>query len=865
MKKLVVGILAHVDAGKTTLSEGLLFTAGELRSLGRVDRRSTFLDNHEIERERGITIFSKQAVLKLGEAEVTLLDTPGHADFSAEAERTLGILDCAVLVISGCDGVQTHTETIWRLLERYRVPVFVFVNKMDISLRDKSSLLAELNSRLGDGFTDFGMSREALFDALSMTDEKIMECFLETGSIDDDEISRAVAERKIFPCCFGSALKMRGVEDFAKLLARFAPNPEYGEKFGAKVFKISEDEHGERLAHMKITGGTLKTRDVVSGASWEEKVNRIRIYSGAKYKSVSEVGAGTVCAVTGLTQVHAGDGLGFEKDSPLPLLEPVLSYKIILPEGADPFTALKCFRRLEQEEPELHIVWNERLREISVGLMGEVQLEVLARLVKDRFGMDIAFGEGSIAYRETISSAVEGVGHYEPLRHYAEVHLLLEPAPRGSGLEFASDCGEDVLDRNWQRLILTHLREKQHIGVLTGSPITDMKITLVAGKAHKKHTEGGDFRQATYRAVRQGLKCAESVLLEPWYSFRMELPSSCIGRAMNDLRLMGAEFSAPDNDGETACIKGSAPVSAMRSYPAEIAAYTRGKGRISLASKGCAPCKNSAEVIAEIGYDSDSDLENPADSVFCSGGAGFTVKWNEVKNYMHISSGFSFGGSHGKSDARSMAMDYVRRAADDDELIKIFERTYGPIRRDSYSMRTRREPSVPKQEKSPHAKPVPAGEEYLLVDGYNIIFAWDNLKKLAETDLSAARGALTDILSNYKGFCQKEIILVFDAYKVKGSVREIEKIGNIDVVYTKEAETADMYIEKVTHELSRSHRVLVATSDSLEQVIIMGGGALRISASELKAEIDEAEKAVRDILRGMDAEKPRQYMELNKE
>lgn len=864
-KKLVIGILAHVDAGKTTLSEGLLYKAGEIRRLGRVDHRDAFLDTHAIEREKGITIFSKQAVLHFGDVEITLLDTPGHVDFSTETERTLSVLDYAILVISGTDGVQNHTETLWRLLSRYKVPVFVFINKMDISRRTREELVTELNNRLGHGFVDFsGDGGENFSDALAMCDDIIMERFLETGEIPNEEIIRAVSERKIFPCCFGSALKMYGIDEFIQTVLDYTRRVEYKSEFGARVFKISEDEQGSRLAHMKITGGRLKVREAVLGEDWEEKATQIRIYSGSKYKSIDEAEAGTVCAVTGLSCVRAGEGLGFEKDAFLPLLEPVLSYRIELPPGSEPHTVLQKLRRLEQEEPELNVMWDERHREIYVRLMGEVQLEVLGRLIKDRFGMEVGFGKGSIAYKETIASPAEGVGHYEPLRHYAEVHLLLEPGKPGSGLIFSSDCSEDVLDKNWQRLIMTHLHEKQHLGVLTGSPITDMKITLIAGRAHKKHTEGGDFRQATYRAVRQGLKSAESVLLEPWYSFRLEVPAENIGKAMTDLQRIGAEFTPPETDGENAVIKGSAPVSAMRDYPSEMIAYTRGKGRLSCILKGYEPCLNAKEVIESIGYDSEADLENPADSVFCSGGAGFTVKWDKVRDYMHVESGFSFGGDSARTERKmqSMAMDYVSRVADDEELIKIFERTYGPIRRDiTQAVRTRREPAENGEWK---AKKAPTGPEYLLVDGYNVIFAWDELREISENSLEDARTALIDILSNYKGFCQREIIVVFDAYRVKGSRREVERVGNIDVVYTKEAETADMYIEKVTHELSKNHRVRVATSDNLEQVIILGGGALRMSAAELRAEVMNAEAAIREILRRAEAEKPVEHIKIEK-
>ncbi len=857
MKRLVIGILAHVDAGKTTLSEGLLYHTGDIRRQGRVDHGDAFLDTHSIERDRGITIFSKQAILHPDGWEITLLDTPGHVDFSTEAERTLNVLDYAILVVSAVDGVQLHTETIWRLLRRYKVPVFVFINKMDISQRDCHSLLSELNSRLDSGFVDFGCSdREQLYDFLAMCDENIMEQFLEDGFVSPDNISRVISERKVFPCIFGSALKMQGVGIFLELITKYAVQPQYGKEFGAKIFKITEDAHGGRLTHMKITGGVLKVRDEVHSADAGEKVSQLRIYSGAKYKTVDQAPAGVVCAVAGLTSFSAGEGLGFEKDAALPVLEPVLSYNVILLDSTDPNTALKNFRILEEEDPQLHVSWNGDLREISLRLMGAVQLEVLSRLVKERFGMDIAFGKGAIAYKETIADVSIGIGHYEPLRHYAEVHLLMEPGAPGSGLVFTSECNEDDLDRNWQRLILTHLKEKQHIGVLTGSPITDMKISVIAGRAHKKHTEGGDFRQATYRAVRQGLRCAKSVLLEPWYSFRLEIPAENVGKAMNDLMQMGGSFSQPDISGDSAVIKGRAPVSCMQDYMDSVTTYTHGKGRLSCLPDGYSPCHNSDEVISKIGYSCDADPENTADSVFCSGGAGFNVRWDQVKNYAHVDSGYSFGAQPEpkKQRLREMAQDYVSRAAMDAELIKIFERTYGPIKRDmNYAMETRREPSSAPKYK---AKTNIYEKEYLLVDGYNIIFAWDKLKRLAEDSLDAARTALVETLSNYKGFCGIEIIVVFDAYRVKGAVREVEHIGSIDVVYTKEAETADMYIEKVTHDLSKNNRVRVATSDGLEQIIILGGGAVRVSARELMEEIQLAEAAIREILQQNALDRP---------
>lgn len=847
MNRLVIGILAHVDSGKTTLSEGLLYTAGEIRKLGRVDHGDAFLDTNEIEKDRGITIFSKQAVLKFKDTEITLVDTPGHIDFSAETERTFGIMDYAVLVISGTDGVQNHTETLWRLLKRYNVPTFIFVNKMDLCA-DKESVMSELKMRFGDGCIDFtkGIDNEEFLDEISMCDEAMMNSYLEHGNVKIDDIRNGIVLRRVFPCFFGSALKNEGVKEFLEGISLYSRRIIYDDNFGAKIYKISEDEQGTRLTHMKITGGVLKVKDKLVGKGkneWNEKVNQIRIYSGAKYTAVDEVCGGMICAVTGLTQTYPGEGLGREEDSKEAVLEAVLTYKMELPGGVDVHTALTKLRRLEEEDPQLNIVWNEQLGEIHVNVMGEVQLEVLTRVIKERFDYDVTFTHGGIAYKETISEAVEGVGHYEPLRHYAEVHLLMEPLKRGSGMCFAIDCSEDSLDRNWQRLILTHLKEKNHIGVLTGSPITDMKITLVAGKAHQKHTEGGDFREATYRAVRQGLKMAESVLLEPWYEYYLEVPSACIGRAMTDIQQMGGTFSQPQTMGEMTVISGKVPVSEMRDYSSEVISYTSGKGRLSCILCGYEPCHNSEEVIDSIGYDSEHDLENPADSVFCSHGAGFVVKWNEVYNYMHLD-GIDF--NEEEETITECADRYVEMVADDNELMRIFERTYGPITRkvSSYTVKKTASPEYKKRKTNAAVK----GKDYLLVDGYNIIFAWDELKTLAKQSLDAARDRLIDILCNYQGFKRCELILVFDAYKVKGGMGSVTKIHNINVVYTKEAETADMYIEKTTHELGKKHRVRVATSDNVEQIIILGSGATRVSAREFYDEIKQAEKAIMDII-----------------
>jgi small GTP-binding protein len=850
-KRLVIGILAHVDSGKTTLSEGMLFRAGEIRKLGRVDHGNAFLDNNQIERDRGITIFSKQAVLPLDNAEFTLLDTPGHIDFSTEMERTLQVLDYAILVISGTDGVQNHTETLWKLLIRYNIPTFIFVNKMDISEFEKEEIISELKERLDDGCVDFEADRnsEEFLESVAMCDEDLMNIFLSGEKVSDADLAQAIFKRNIFPCYFGSALKLEGVDEFLSALEKYTLNFEASDEFGAKIFKISEDEQGKRLTHMKITGGSLKIKTLLAdskGDEWAEKVNQIRIYSGAKYKSVDEAFSGMICAVTGLTHTYPGEGIGAEANSQLPVLEPVLTYRVELPQGIDVHEALTRLRRLEQEDPELHILWNEQLQEIHMQLMGEVQLDILKRIIAERFDMDIEFSRGSIAYKETIAEPVEGVGHYEPLRHYAEVHLLLEPGERGSGLQFATDCSEDVLDRNWQRLILTHLEEKKHIGVLTGSPITDMKITLISGRAHQKHTEGGDFRQATYRAIRHGLKSTESILLEPYYDFKLEVPTENVGRAMTDIQQMGGSFSQPETRGDMSIISGSAPVAAMRDY--QVTGYTRGRGRLSCIVKGYEPCHNADEVIEEIGYNSENDLENPADSVFCSHGAGYTVKWDKVTEHMHLESAWQPESEEDEEPkiVERRVREYLDSVAEDKELLRIFESTYGKVDRKPHTaLETRKTP----QKKYPKARPLPQGPEYLLVDGYNIIFAWDELKKIAEKDLEAARNRLTDILCNYRGYKQCELILVFDAYKVKGNYREIEKINNISVVYTKEAETADMYIEKVTRELGKKHRVRVATSDGTEQIIILGSGAYRMSAAELYEDVKRVEKEIMEYLK----------------
>lgn len=848
MKRLVTGILAHVDSGKTTLSEALLYLSGAVRKPGRVDHGDTFLDNYSLERSRGITIFSKQASVRYGDTELILLDTPGHADFSAEMERTMQVLDYAVLVISGTDGVQSHTETLWRLLVRYNIPVFIFVNKMDLAGADKNAVISQLKSRLDYRCVDFSCTdSDDFFEELAECDEEIMQSVLESGRADDDNIRHAVKHRRVFPCCFGSALKMYGVEELLTLIDRYALEPERRKEFGAKVFKISEDEQGNRLTHMKITGGSLKVRSALSGNGWSEKVNQIRIYSGAKFSAAEEAFSGMICAVTGLSKTFPGEGIGAEPDSETPVLEPVLSYCVSLPEGTDPHTALVKLRKLEEEDPQLRVVWSERLREIHVQLMGEIQLEVLRSIISQRFQMDVEFDEGSIAYKETIAGKVEGVGHYEPLRHYAEVHLILEPLERGKGMQFCTDCREECLDKNWQRLVLTHLEEKTHIGVLTGSPVTDIKITLAAGRAHIKHTEGGDFRQATYRAVRQGLRSAQSILLEPWYSFKLEVPMETVGRAMSDLQQMNADFEPPETVGDISVIKGSAPVALMRGYQTDINVYTHGKGRLVCSLKGYESCRSAQEVIDRIGYNIDSDIENSADSIFCSHGSGYVVKWNEVPVHMHVESVLK--SERESEDIQRMnvkrASDYCSRLAEDKELMEIFERTYGKINRDRNTAFRKRVKEEPVNQR---IKPLPKGPEYLLVDGYNIIFSWDELKAVAKESLDLARSELVNILCNYQAFRQCNLILVFDAYKVKGNVREVEKIHNISVVYTKEAETADMYIEKVTNELGKKHRVRVATSDGMEQLIILGNGAYRVPASEFHDEVDAAQKAIREFI-----------------
>lgn len=849
MKKITFGILAHVDSGKTTLSEAILYKTGEIRKLGRVDHKNTFLDTHFLERERGITIFSKQAKFNLGDMSCTILDTPGHSDFSNETERTLQVIDYAILVISGSEKVQSHTETLWDLLKRYNIPTFIFVNKTDLSGVNRDDVMYTLKKRLSDGCIDFfHYDKEKLLEELSLCDEELMQEYLEDEKLSYDTIKKCIVKRKIFPCCFGSALKMEGVDEFLKLLEKYVSVPIYNEKFGAKIYKISEDENGNRVTHMKITGGELKVKSAVSytadDVKYNEKINQIRIYSGKKYNTADTACAGTVCAVTGLTSAYVGQGLGSEENSSLPVLEPVLTYGIILPPDIDSHVAIEKLRILEAEDPQLHVVWNERSGQIQVRLMGKIQLEILKEIIRERFGFEVEFTAGTIAYRETVSKISEGAGHYEPLRHYAEVHLLIEPGERNSGLVFETDCREEVLDKNWQRLILTHLKEKTHLGILTGSPVTDIKFTLKSGKAHLKHTEGGDFRQATYRAVRQGLRKNESILLEPFYKFRLEVPMENTGRAITDIQQMCGSFQPPETIENMTVINGEAPVSEMCDYYNEVISYTKGRGRISCTFKGYEPCHNSEEVIAEFGYNCDGDTENTADSVFCSHGAGFVVKWDEADEYMHLPSCLEQN-NYAEEITPVQVKRYKDILASDKELMEIFERTYGPIKRD---IKKAFEPSRKKENEKYKAKPVPKGPEYLLVDGYNIIFSWENLNKLAKENLEHARNKLIDILCNYQGFRRCELILVFDAYKIKGGTRSVEKVHNISVVYTKEAETADMYIEKVTHEIGKECRVRVATSDNLEQVIILGNGATRISANEFYNEVTAVEKAIREII-----------------
>lgn len=905
--KLVIGILAHVDAGKTTLAEGLLYTCGQLRSLGRVDHGDAFLDNFSLERERGITIFSKQAQLAWEGLEITLLDTPGHVDFSAEMERTLQVLDYALLVISGSDGVQGHVQTLWRLLKQYKIPTFLFVNKMDQPGTDKGALLRELQSRLDVRCVEPDDQEE-----LSMCDEALMEEYLEKGSLAEASVRKAVAERRVFPCFFGAALHLRGIEELLSGIRSYAVCPEYPEEFGARVYKISRDAAGNRLTHLKVTGGCLRVKMTVGNAAsakadgerWEEKIDQLRIYDGARFRTAEEVRAGEICAVMGLDRTFAGQGLGAERENALPVLAPVMTYRLALPEGSDPVRALGQLRALEEEEPELHVVWGETSKEIRVQIMGEVQIEVLKRLISERYGLAVDFVNGSILYKETLAAPTVGIGHFEPLRHYAEVHLLMEPAERGGGLQFASSCSEDVLDRNWQRLILTHLEEKTQLGVLTGSPVTDMRITLIGGRAHLKHTEGGDFRQATYRALRQGLMRGQCMLLEPVFSFRLEVPAENLGRAMSDIQRMSGSFDAPLTEGEYGVLTGSAPVAEMWDYQREVSAYTKGRGRLACSLKGYEACHNAEEVIEGLGYDAEADTENPASSVFCAHGAGFVVSWDEVENYAHLKDipeerMADAGGSYGEGQLESDGANEARRGRTlstgqrqtgsggsdyitQEEIEDIFQRTYGKSDRDyapyryhqqntggtysgqggwSQSASAKAERKTADGDGGQDMGRTSAGkaaktgasrteatqqEEYLLIDGYNIIFAWEELRKLAEMNIDSARDRLMDICCDYQGSQGCTLILVFDAYKVKGNVGSVLKYHNIYVVYTKEAETADQYIEKTVHKIGKKHRVTVATSDGLEQMIIWGEGAVRLSAKGFREEVEAAQRQLRE-------------------
>lgn len=826
---ICAGLLAHVDAGKTTLAESILYVSGKTRTLGRVDHGNAYLDTFELERARGITIFAKQAEVELNEKEITFLDTPGHVDFSAEMERTLQVLDYAILVISGADGVQGHVQTLWSLLKRYEIPTFLFINKMDQPGTDKELLLLELQNRLSSSCVDFTIPKDSddFQEAVAVSDEQLLENYLEGEAITDRDIRALIQNRKIFPCYFGSALKLEGIESFLEAFDRYTISPDYSDTFGAKVYKISRDPQGMRLTHLKVTGGALKVKMLLKE---EEKIDQIRIYSGASYQIADQVEAGRICAVTGLDTTRSGEGLGAESEAAAPILTPVLNYQIELPDGCDVHGMFLKLKQVEEEIPELHIVWDRQLNEIHAQVMGEVQIEILKSMILERFQTAVEFGTGNIVYKETIAEPVEGAGHFEPLRHYAEVRLLLEPLPVGSGLVFASDCSEDILDRNWQRLILTHLEEKAHRGVLTGSEITDMKITLINGRAHQKHTEGGDFRQATYRAVRQGLKRAESILLEPVYEYQLEVPSEQVGRAMTDLQRMHASFEPPKMELDMAVLNGTAPVVTMRDYQREMIAYTKGCGRLFCSLKGYEPCHNAEEVIASCGYDSEADTEDPTGSVFCSHGAGFYVKWDQVEAYMHTE-------RREKPAVRDReASSYeLPPVIDEEELRAIFERTYGPMKRERNAFAKRVQASETTVSRRP--KKQMNEKEYLLVDGYNIIFAWEDLKELSEINIEAARMKLMDILSNYQGYRKQTLILVFDAYKVPGNVGEVQKYHNIHVVYTKEAETADQYIEKTVQEIGKKYHVTVATSDALEQMIILGQGAQRISAKGLLEEI----------------------------
>ncbi len=858
MRQLAVGILAHVDAGKTTLSESLLYESGMIKQLGRVDNQNAFLDTEDLERARGITIFSKQAIMKCEDTTITLLDTPGHVDFSAEMERTLWVMDYAILVISGADGVQGHTLTLWRLLERYQIPTFIFVNKMDQEGTNKGTILQDIRKYFGEGCIDFAEENCDKSEQLAVCDEILLEQYLEGRELIDTDIVTLIADRKVFPCYFGSALKLEGVDTFLAEILRYTKEREPKKEFGAKVFKIARDQQGNRLTYMKITGGQLKVKDTLKGfvveGAYEEKINQIRIYSGDKYHMEQVATTGMVCAVTGLTKTYPGEGLGVEKASELPMLEPVLTYSVELPEEMDAAQMLPLLKQLEEEEPELHVLWQEETQNIQIKLMGEVQIDVLKKRILDRFDVEVNFGVGDIVYKETITDVVEGVGHFEPLRHYAEAHLLLEPGEPGSGMQFMMDCSEDVLDKNWQRLILTHLEEREHVGVLTGSALTDMRITVVAGRAHTKHTEGGDFRQATYRAVRQGLMQANSVLLEPYYAFRIVVPQDMVGRAMTDLNQMCGEFDGPFIEGEQAVLEGTAPVATMRDYQITLHSYTKGRGTIFCTLKGYGPCHNAEEVIERMGYDAETDTANPSSSVFCSHGAGFIVPWYQVKDYMHVESVLENDdmSDEWNIDLEEMSEIAKRKASlvdysiDEEQIEEILNRTSHANERASKHYYKKSKPRIDfnyKGQVQPRFK-----DKYLIVDGYNIVHAWDDLKCLVEDNLEGARMKLMDMLSNYQGFVKCEVIVVFDAYLVKGNLGEMFDYQNIHVVYTKEAETADAYIEKLTHKISRDYHVTVATSDGLVQLITRGQNCRVMSALELKNELERVNAEIRKYM-----------------
>lgn len=855
MKKITIGILAHVDSGKTTLSEALLYSSGIIRTLGRVDHKNTFLDTFDLERKRGITIFSKQAHFNTEKHKVTLLDTPGHVDFSAETERTLQVLDAAILIVSASSGVQSHTETLWHLLRKHNIPTIIFVNKMDVPNADKETLISGIQKKLSKHAIPVSSFND--YEEVAMCSEELMEKYLSLDVLSDNDISDAVKSCSLFPCLFGSALRNEGINELISCIDTYISPKCYPDTFGARVYKISHDENGSRLTHVKITGGSLSVKDVISyadknGYEHSEKIEQIRVYQGEKHETVNEAFAGDICTLSGISSLLPGDVLGFESTVISPVLTPVLNYKVLFPTNIDIHTVLTKLRILEAEDPMLKVSFNETLSEIHVLLMGEIQLEIIKHIVNSRFGFDINFGEGGIIYKETIRNTVEGVGHYEPLRHYAEVHLLLSPTERGTGLIFDSDCDTDFFEKNWQRLVLTHLEEKTHVGVLTGFPITDMKITLVSGRAHKKHTEGGDFREATYRAVRHGLMRAESVLLEPWYNFEIAVPTENIGRLMTDVKKMSGTLTSPEIDGEFSILKGTAPVSQMRSYTTELSSYTHGKGKISLVFRGYEECHNTSQVVSETGYNPEADLYNSPDSIFCSGGAAVFVRWTDIEKHMHLPSIFEVDKEEiqQQKDLKRRAAEYCSAVATDKELMAIFERTYGPIKK-RQEPKTKYNPSIAKPSpKINKQKPshMPTGPEYLLIDGYNIIFAWDEMKKTAQNNLEFARNELIDRLCNYQGFSKQEIILVFDAYKVHKNPGTVENFRNITVVYTKEAETADTYIEKAAYKLSKNHIVRVATSDGPEQMIILGSGALRVPANSFIKEVTDAEKAIRDYI-----------------